>query len=99
MKQRGRPVLGAVSGFFLGLFVGLDLLFFGVIPLDSVMITALPIVGLIAGIVLGVAAPLGRSKAAPAAAPPAWGEAPSAPPPYSPPPAPEPPPAEPPPTA
>ena len=71
MKQRGRPLLGAISGFFLGLFVGLDLLFFGVVPLDSVVITAAPVVGLVLGLVLALAAPLGRSKSAPGAAPPA----------------------------
>jgi hypothetical protein len=58
--MRGRPVLGAFSGFFFGLFLGLDLLFFGVIRLDSVLITILPILGLIAGIALARWAPLGR---------------------------------------
>lgn len=75
MRQRGRPVLGAVSGFFLGLFVGLDLLFFGVVPLDSVVLTVLPLIGLLLGLALGVAAPLGRSggrapSSSPAAPPP-----------------------------
>ncbi len=67
MNNRGRPVLGAVSGFFLGLFLGLDLLFFGVIPLDSIVITVLPVLGLVAGLVLAFVAPLGRPKASPPA--------------------------------
>ncbi|MCZ7535276.1 MAG: hypothetical protein M5T61_04575 [Acidimicrobiia bacterium] len=65
MNKRGRPVLGAVSGFFLGLFLGLDLLFFGVIPLDSIVITILPLLGLVAGLVLAFVAPLGRPKTSP----------------------------------
>lgn len=91
MKQRGRPVLGAFSGFFFGLFVGLDLLLLGVIPLDSVVLTAAPVVGLVLGIALARWAPIGRSRpsaptAEPAAAPavpsppstpPGWSEAPA----------------------
>jgi hypothetical protein len=53
MRPRGRPVLGAINGLFLGLFVSLDLLFFGVIRLDSVAITILVIAGIASGIVLG----------------------------------------------
>lgn len=64
MKQHGRPVLGAISGFFLGLFLGLDLLFFGVVPLDSAVITVAPVLGLVLGLVLAFAAPFGRTKAA-----------------------------------
>ena len=62
MKAHGRPVLGAINGFFLGLFVALDLLFFGVVRLDSVVITILPIAGIVVGIVLGFWGPLGRSR-------------------------------------
>ena len=61
--MRGRPVLAAVSGFFFGLFVGLDVLFFGVVQLDSVLLTVLPIVGLVAGIVLARWAPIGGRRA------------------------------------
>jgi hypothetical protein len=60
MKRRGRPILGAISGFFAGLFLGLTLLLFGVIPLDSIVLTLLPALGLV--VVFGVAmwAPIGR---------------------------------------
>ncbi len=64
MKYRGRPVLAAILGFLTGLFVALDLVFFGVIRLDNDTITVLPFVGLIAGILLAMWAPLGRSRAA-----------------------------------
>lgn len=47
--RRGRQVLGTICGFLLGLFIGLDLLVFGVIPLNSILLVILPIVGLIAG--------------------------------------------------
>jgi hypothetical protein len=62
MKRRGRPILGAISGLLLGLFLGLDLFFFGVIPLDSIVITALVVIGLVGGVALGLLAPLGRSN-------------------------------------
>jgi hypothetical protein len=64
MKQRGRPVLGAICGLFLGFFLGLDLLFFGAVQLDSIAITILPILGLLAGIGLAMWAPLGRGRTA-----------------------------------
>ena len=63
MKYRGRPVLAAISGFFTGLFVALDLVFFGAIRLDNIAVTVLPIVGLVAGILLALWAPIGRSRA------------------------------------
>jgi H+/Cl- antiporter ClcA len=43
MKRRGRPVLGAFSGFFAGLFGALTLLAFGVVQLDSILVTLLPV--------------------------------------------------------
>ena len=58
VRARGRPVLGAVNGLFLGLFVAADLLFFGVVRLDSVVITIVVIAGVVSGIVLGWWGPL-----------------------------------------
>jgi hypothetical protein len=46
-----------VSGFFLGLFVGTDLLLLGVVPLNSVVLTILPVVGLVIGLVLAYTVP------------------------------------------
>jgi hypothetical protein len=63
-RYRGRPALAALSGFFTGLFVALDLVFFGALRLDNLAVTILPVVGLIAGIVLAMWAPLGRTRAA-----------------------------------
>ncbi len=62
MKRRGRPILGAISGLLLGLFLGLDLFFFGVIALGSIVITALVVVGFVGGLALGLRAPLGRPR-------------------------------------
>ncbi len=59
--MHGRRVLGAISGLFAGLFIGLDLLFFGVVRLDSVLLTILPVIGLIGGIGLAMWAPRGRA--------------------------------------
>lgn len=61
--MRGRPVLGAVSGLFLGIFVALDLQQFGVRPLDNFSVIGLPLVGLALGLVLGLTGPLRRGRA------------------------------------
>jgi hypothetical protein len=60
MRKKGRPILGAFAGFFLGLFVAIDLLIFSVIQLDSIVVIILPILGL----VLGIALPLIARKRA-----------------------------------
>jgi hypothetical protein len=54
----GRPVLGAISGLLFGLFLTVDLLFLSVFTLSSVMVLLLPVVFLVAGIILGLVAPL-----------------------------------------
>jgi len=53
---------------FLMLFVAIDLVLFGVIPLNSVVVTILPLVGLVVGALLGVMA---RKKHSGQSAPPA----------------------------
>ena len=63
MKYRGRPVLAALCGLLTGVFVSLDLVFFGVVQLDNIAVTVLPVAGLIAGILLALWAPLGRTRA------------------------------------
>lgn len=62
MKRRGRPILGAVTGFFTGLFLALTLLAFGVIPLDSILLTLLPILGLVVVFAVAMWAPLGGKQ-------------------------------------
>jgi hypothetical protein len=68
MRRRGRPILGAFAGFFFGLFLALDLLMLKVLPSDSIVLLVLPILFLVIGIVLGLAAPLRRGAGPPAAA-------------------------------
>jgi hypothetical protein len=61
-RQRGRPVLGAVAGFFFGIFVSLDLVVFGVLPLQADVLAFMPLLGAAAGLLLGLKAPFGRRK-------------------------------------
>ena len=63
MKQRGRPIRGAIAGLFLGLFVSLDLVIFGAVALDADILALFPLLGLAAGIALGLMAPLKRRSA------------------------------------
>jgi len=70
MRRRGRPVLGAIAGLLFGVFVGLDLWFFGVVPSDSIVLTVLPFLGLLLGLVLGLTGPIGRRRGAPTPPPP-----------------------------
>lgn len=57
MRVKGRPLLGAFSGFFLGLFLAFDFFLLKVIASDSGLFLVLPIVLAVVGIVLGLAAP------------------------------------------
>ena len=69
----GRVVLSAILTMFLMLFVAADLVLFGVIPLNSVVVTILPLAGLVVGALLGVMARKrhsgGASEAQPMAQP------------------------------
>ena len=60
--MKGRPILGAVSGFFFGLFLGITLFLVGVIPLHSDLLIALPIIGIVLGLVMAWWAPFGRAS-------------------------------------
>ena len=60
MKQRGRPIRGAIAGLFFGVFLSLDLVLFGVFALDADVLALFPVLGLFAGVALGVMAPLHR---------------------------------------
>jgi len=62
-RPHGRPVLGGIAGFFLGLFVWLDLILFGVLPLESGIGYLLPVLGIAAGIGIAMWAPFGGRTA------------------------------------
>jgi hypothetical protein len=63
VKHRGRPIRGAIAGLFFGIFVSLDLVIFGVVALDADVLAVLPLLGLVAGVLLGVMAPIRRRSA------------------------------------
>lgn len=52
----GRMIAVAVLGLLFMLFIALDLVLFGVVPLNSVLVTILPLVGLVLGGILGAMA-------------------------------------------
>jgi hypothetical protein len=58
VRARGRPGLGAVSGFFLGLFLAFDLFILKLIASDSPLFVVLPLLFLVVGIAIALAAPL-----------------------------------------
>lgn len=57
--MKGRPVLGVISGLFLGLFAALLLQQFGIRPLDNLSVIGLPVLGIVLGLVMAATAPLG----------------------------------------
>jgi hypothetical protein len=61
----GRTIGAAVLGLLFGLFVALDLVLFGVVPLKSVVVSILPLVGLVLGGVLGALAGKRQEPVAP----------------------------------
>ncbi len=58
--MNGRPILGVISGFMFGLFLGPTLFMWGVIPLHSELMWILPLAGIVLGLVMAWWAPLGR---------------------------------------
>lgn len=67
MSFRGRPVLGAISGFLLGIAVAVFLQQAGVRPLDNLSFFGLPLLGLAFGLGMALWAPIGRGRATSAA--------------------------------
>lgn len=63
-SKRGSAGLGTAAGFFTLLFLGLALVFLGVLPLNSALVTLLPLLGLPLGFAWGKAALLGAKTAA-----------------------------------
>jgi hypothetical protein len=63
-SKKASPGLGTAAGFFTLLFLALALVFLGVLPLNSPLVTALPVLGLPLGFAWGKAAFLGAKVAA-----------------------------------
>ncbi|GMQ86299.1 MAG: hypothetical protein BMS9Abin07_1872 [Acidimicrobiia bacterium] len=58
--MKGRPFLGAISGFFLGFLLGVSLFLWGAIPLHSDLLWILPLLGIVLGLVMAWWAPFGK---------------------------------------
>lgn len=58
--MKKRPILGAISGLFLGVFIAIELQQFGVRPLDNLSVIGLPLIGLLFGVLIGTTTPLAR---------------------------------------
>jgi hypothetical protein len=66
--MKGHPILGIISGFLFGLFLGIALFLYGVIPLSSMWLWILPLLGILLGLIMAAWAPFGRGpEPAPAA--------------------------------
>ena len=63
MRPRGRPIIGGIAGFFFGLFLAVDLILFTVIKLKDITVVILPILGIVAGVLLGLFPPFRRERA------------------------------------
>ena len=61
--MKGRPILGIISGFLFGLFGGITLFLYGVIPLASSLLWILPLVGIVLGMFMAAWAPFGSGGA------------------------------------
>lgn len=57
--MKGRPVLGLLSGLFLGVFVAILLQQYGIRPLDNLSVFGLPGAGAILGLIVARVAPFG----------------------------------------
>lgn len=75
--MRGHPILGGISGFLFGLFLGISLFLWGVVRLDSEWLVILPFVGLILGVVMAWWAPFGSGGSSPAGSADTSGDAPA----------------------
>lgn len=58
--MKGHPILGIISGFLFGLFLGITLFLFGVIPLSSSWLWILPLLGILLGLIMAAWAPFGK---------------------------------------
>lgn len=58
--MKGHPILGIISGFLFGLFLGIALFLYGVLPLNSSWLWILPLIGILLGLVMAAWAPFGK---------------------------------------
>ena len=60
MRRGGHPILGAIVGFLLFLFIAIDLVLFGVISTYSNVVSILAIAGIVVGFLWGWWSPIKR---------------------------------------
>ena len=60
LTMRGRPVRGVFAGFLFGLFLAVTLVLAGVLKLNSVVVSALPVAGILYGLLMAAWAPFGK---------------------------------------
>jgi hypothetical protein len=60
-KRPRHPMRGAVYGLVFGVLVAIDLLLLGVVPTNSAVLIVLPLLGLAAGLTLGLTTPFRRA--------------------------------------
>ena len=60
--MRGHPVLGFFAGLLFGVFLAITLVLAGVLPLNSVLVTAMPVLGVVYGLLMAGWAPFGRNR-------------------------------------
>lgn len=61
--MKGHAILGVITGFLFGLFLGITLFLFGAIPLTSEWLWILPLLGILLGLIMAAWAPFGKSAA------------------------------------
>jgi len=66
--MKGHPILGVITGFLFGLFLGVTLFLYGMIPLSSDWLWILPLLGILLGLIMAAWAPFGKGPG-PAPAP------------------------------
>jgi hypothetical protein len=69
----GRAIAAGLLGLLFMLFVAFDLVLFGVVPLNSVLVSILPAVGLVLGVIFGILAGKRQRELVAVAAVPAGG--------------------------
>ena len=59
---KGHPILGGFFGLLFGVFVALDLTFFKVTPLSTVVLVACLVGGRVLGLAVAAVGPIGRRR-------------------------------------
>ena len=62
--MRGRPFLGFFAGLIFGVFLAITLVLVGALPLNSVLVSIMPALGIAYGLLMAAWAPFGSSGAA-----------------------------------